>query len=137
MGHTHAIIYLHITFATKDRRPAIKDLGALGKYIACVANTHGAHLVTSGGMPDHIHLLLQLPTTISVGELISKLKANSSRVLGENFQWQHGYSAFSISASGVVAVRQYIENQPEHHKQRDYDAELAALLSAYGYQRPT
>jgi len=44
------------------------------------------------------------------------------------FDWQDGYSAFSVSASQVPAVRRHIENQAEHHRRVSAREELVQLL---------
>jgi len=57
---------------------------------------------------------------------------NDTGVVGANFAWQEGYGAFSVSASQTVGVVDYIRNQAEHHKKRDYEQELLELLKRYG-----
>ncbi|GHT76318.1 hypothetical protein FACS189463_1180 [Bacteroidia bacterium] len=47
--------------------------------------------------PDHTHILVGLHPSISVSELVNKIKANSSRFYHKNlesnhfFAWQDGY----------------------------------------------
>ena len=48
------------------------------------------------------------------------------------FQWQEGYSAFSVSWTHIDAVRQYITTQEEHHRKHDFATELKALLDKNG-----
>ena len=55
-----------------------------------------------------------LDCRLTVVEAVQKLKANSSRWLGERgviFQWQDGYGAFSVSPSLLGTVQAYIRNQ--------------------------
>lgn len=62
---------------------------------------------------------------------VQKLKANSSRWLGEqglDFEWQKGYGAFSVSASSVENAKNYIRNQERPHEERTFEAEFLALL---------
>jgi len=66
---------------------------------------------------------------------VQKLKANSSRWLGEHgikFQWQEGYGVFSVSPSLLTTVQAYIRNQEEHHRRRSFEEELRALLDKSG-----
>ena len=42
--------------------------------------------------------------------------------------WQEGYGAFSVSASNLGAVKDYIRRQPEHHAKRSFEDEFVALL---------
>ena len=72
---------------------------------------------------------------MSVSEAIQKLKANSSRWLGEQgikFQWQDGYGSFSVSPSMLMKVRAYIRNQKKHHEKLSFEEELRALLDGCG-----
>ncbi len=57
---------------------------------------------------------------------------NDTGAAGDNFAWQEGYGAFSVSASQTAEVVAYIKNQPEHHKKRNYEEEFLELLKRYG-----
>jgi len=88
-----------------------------------------------GGAQDHIHLLLQIPPTIPVAKAIQTIKANSSKWANEQgwkFTWQEGYATFSVSAPLVPSVMLYIERQEEHHRRRNFQDELIALLKKHG-----
>lgn len=54
--------------------------------------------------------------------------------MGEGFAWQEGYGAFSVSASQVEAVKEYIRNQEEHHRKRDFEQEFVTLLKSCGIE---
>ena len=61
------------------------------------------------------------------------LKADSSKwmhaELGvRDFAWQDGYGAFTVSKSGVDAVREYVRNQEEHHRKRTFQEEYLEVL---------
>lgn len=85
--------------------------------------------------PDHLHVLCTLPRTITIAQLVSKVKAPSSIWLkGKgilNFEWQGGYAVFSVSASKVDVVKRYIKNQPEHHKKTNFKDELRLFFERY------
>lgn len=92
-----------------------------------------------GGVVDHVHALLSLPSTQSVSKAMQLLKGNSSKWLRETFpqlvqcrfEWQEGYGAFSLGVSGVEATRRYIESQEEHHRVRDFAEELRQFLERH------
>jgi putative transposase len=44
------------------------------------------------------------------------------------FQWQGGYATFSVSASNLERVTDYIAKQAEHHRKISFQDELRALL---------
>jgi REP element-mobilizing transposase RayT len=78
---------------------------------------------------------MALPPKLSLAHALRTLKANSSKWMNESghrFSWQDGYAAFSVSTSNIPAVREYIQNQAEHHKKRDFRQELVALLKKNG-----
>jgi hypothetical protein len=52
--------------------------------------------------------------------------------MGKGFSWQEGYGAFSVSPSQIEVVKEYIQNQEEHHRKRDFEQEFVALLRNCG-----
>ena len=50
----------------------------------------------------------------------------------DGFSWQEGYGAFSVSPSQIEIVKEYIQNQEEHHSKRDFEQEFVALLRNCG-----
>jgi len=96
--------------------------------------------VLINGPSDHVHLLFVLPTTLSLADMMEKLKANSSKWAKANsphgslFAWQEGYTAFSVSQSNLERVREYIAHQEEHHRKLTYQEEVLALLKKHGVE---
>ena len=137
MSHTHAANFVHCVFSTKDRRALIpaESQERLYAYLIGIADNLGFNILAVGGTSNHVHLLLMLPTALTLAEAVQKLKANSSRWLGESgvrFEWQKGYGAFSVSPSLLPMVGAYIHNQAEHHKKRTFEEEFVALLKKCG-----
>ena len=58
------------------------------------------------------------------------IKAEQPRL--SQFYWQAGYGDFSISPSHVPALREYIANQEEHHRQTTFQDEFRKLCKRYG-----
>ena len=135
MPNSYVSNYVHVVFGTKSRTRAIKDdlQPKLWAYMAGIAKNHGFHAIAIGGMPDHVHSLINLGATLSISEAVKVLKANSSRWLGKKFEWQEGYFACSVSRSQISVVSRYIANQREHHKKRDFAAEFESLLKKHGF----
>ena len=88
--------------------------------------------------PEHVHALVDLPTSLTIEELMKLLKGESSHWVNENklvparFGWGRGYGAFSVSHSGVSEVARYIAKQEEHHRKRSFSEELRLLVERYG-----
>ena len=87
-----------------------------------VCESFGAELVEFNGEPDHVHLLINYPPTISISKLVNSLKGVSSRRLRKaNPEMQHNYrkhaiwspSYFAGSCGGttIAVVRKYIEKE--------------------------
>ena len=137
MSHTYSQNVLHVVFSTKDRQKTISpDLQLrLWAYAAGVCKKLEILVHAVCGIEDHIHLLIQVPPSLSVAKAILTIKSNSSRWAneqGRKFAWQQGYGAFSVSSSNIPAVVQYIRNQQEHHKKRGFEEEFVALLKKHG-----
>jgi len=93
-----------------------------------------------GGVEDHVHLLLSIPSTLSVSKALQLIKGNSSKWIHDtfkehwDFEWQEGYGAFSIGVSGVDDTIKYIEGQREHHRALTFREELEVFLKKHGME---
>jgi REP element-mobilizing transposase RayT len=139
MAHTYSDLLVHIVFSTKDRVPSLNSelKPRLFPYMGGIVRELGAKALLINGPADHVHLLVLLPTKMSVAELVGKIKANSSGWIHREFPnphafaWQTGYAAFSVSHSQKQAVLDYIANQEEHHRKMSFKEELIALLKKH------
>lgn len=140
MAQSLAQVYLHIVFSTKQRRPFLTDpdfRDRAHRYLGGIcANLHSPSLAI-GGVADHVHLLCRLGKAISIADLLRELKRDSSKWIKaegvglEDFSWQQGYGAFSISPAHVEGLKHYIFNQEDHHKKESFQDELRRLCSKY------
>jgi putative transposase len=128
--------YLHIVFSTKYRQPIIKDSIAprLYQYMGGICRALDSSAIKIGGHYDHVHILCMMSRTISVAELVKKIKGSSSAWVKSvddelaKFQWQNGYGAFSVGENYVFSVSEYISNQSVHHGNVDFKQEFLAIL---------
>ena len=87
-----------------------------------------------GGYDDQVHILCMLSKKLPLAKLLELVKSHSSKWIKqkgpavENFYWQDGYGAFSVSPSHVQAVAKYIQNQRAHHSKQDFKNEFRTLL---------
>lgn len=139
MSHRYSSSFFHLVWATKDRFPFITPelASKLYPYIGGIARNIKCELLIIGGMPDHVHLLITVHPTVSIAELVKKLKANATRFVREQnpqtrFEWQPGYGSFSVSVSMLETVKNYIAKQEEHHKKGSFAEEFLALLEKHG-----
>ncbi len=138
MSQSLAKVYLHLVFGTKDRVPMLSDSvrDSLHRYAATVLQNLGCRVVLINSVGDHMHLLFELSRTVSVSEVVEGVKKSSSKWLKTQpgFAWQNGYGVFSVSASNLLAVRDYVAKQQEHHRTRSFQGELRALLEKHGVE---
>jgi len=138
MGSTFLSLHYHIVFSTKDRRPYLKPdwRALLHEYLGGTVRGLGGVPEIVGGVEDHVHLLSGLRATHCLAEFMRELKKASSIWSAENyeedFSWQDGYAAFSVSWTHLDAVRKYIATQEEHHRKTDFVTELRKLLERNG-----
>jgi REP element-mobilizing transposase RayT len=138
MGHTFCNCLFHVVFSTKERKAyPIENMQHLHSYMVGIARKNEFNILIAGGAPDHVHLLLALPTSIPVAKGVQLLKGGSSKWFNEeypnsDFAWQQGFAVFTVSQSQIDAVAGYIRNQEQHHKKRDFRAEFIALLEKNG-----
>ncbi len=137
MSQSLSQVYIHCVFSTKNRVPMISKgiQDDLHKYIVGTATNLGSFVNAIYANPDHIHILCTLPRTITIAELISKIKSSSSKWLKTkgiaNFSWQGGYGAFSVSSSKLEIVKRYILNQEVHHAKSSFQDEFKVFLKEY------
>ena len=138
MSQSYTSLLYHLVFATKDRRPIITPemRPRLYDYLGGTIRQMGGASLAINGMGDHTHLLVRLTPDAALADIMSDLKANSSKWVNEslrqNFAWQGGYSAFTVSESQADRVRCYIYDQEAHHRQASVEKELTSLLRAHG-----
>ena len=140
MGHTYTALHYHVVFSTKDRVPSIGPelQPRLYEYIGGIVRGEGGSLVAIGGMPDHVHLLVDFHPTTCVADMLRRIKAKSSKWVHENmpgihaFAWQSGYAAFTVSQSVLKQAEAYILNQQAHHAELSFEDEFVSFLQRHG-----
>ena len=50
------------------------------------------------------------------------------------FGWQDGYGAFTVGSSEIESIKQYIQNQKEHHNGKTFQEEYVGLLIKSGIE---
>ena len=94
--------------------------------------------VAANSMPDHVHMLLWLPSGLAVADALRIVKTNSSRWVHQmrrglrGFGWQTGYGAFSVSQSKAPSVIRYIREQEQHHRLVSFQEEFIGFLKKNG-----
>ena len=139
---SYTSLHYHIVFSTKNRKPSFdaSDNERLNAYFGGMIRNMKAKLHIVNSTADHIHLAAGLHPDTSLSSFIRTIKTNSSKWIHDTFEsldkfsWQEGYSAFSVSYSGIDKVIQYIATQQEHHKKLSFEEELLLLLQKHNIE---
>jgi putative transposase len=131
--------YFHCVFSTKERRrliaPELRD--RLWPFLGGIARQNKIKAIEIGGVEDHIHILLSLPSTMAISKALQLMKGGSSKWIHETFPehrlfaWQEEYGAFSVSMSKLDKTIQYIKGQEEHHRRMSFQEEFLVLLKKH------
>lgn len=138
MSYTKSVY--HIVFGTKNRYPAIPVGSEKEMYMILynLMRKYGAYVYRIGGMPDHVHVLVDITSKYSLADFVKKLKQESSYLAGQNGKfpdwngWAEGYAGFSYSINDIPTIMNYIMNQKEHHRVKTFAEEYREWLSEMG-----
>lgn len=125
-SHVFHKLYYHFVWSTKERLPLIEN--AVGSKVIEVIETEcrkrGAIPIACNTMPDHVHLLVSLPPTITVSTFIGQIKGvcsyqhNHQLPTRHWLKWQDGYGVVTIREAEVEKVIRYISDQQQIHESR-------------------
>src|ERR1035437_7558034 len=140
--HSYSRVWLHLVWATLERRPLLPKSAAVkvSGYLTQYATEKGIYTQINYVNPDHVHVLIDLPTRLCIEDAMQFLKGSSSHWINQSgllpgkFGWGRGYGAFSVSQSGVGEVAKYIATQEEHHRKTSYSEELKLFVDRYELQ---
>jgi putative transposase len=132
-------LWIHAIVATRGGRQLITTAleSRLQNFFHDVLIQVGCPLRIANGMADHVHLLFLLHPRRSVGDVMRRMKGQSSRWINQNhlsiqkFAWEPGFTAFSVSESQVQKVYDYIINQKEHHLHESFEEEHRHIISLH------
>jgi len=131
-------IWLHIIWGTKNRNKSLVDREfrkRISKHLLENSKEKAIYMKVNYINSDHVHALVDLPTNMTVEDVVRLIKGESSswinKIVKFKFAWGTGYGAFSVSESNLDKVVKYIMNQEEHHRMKSFTEEYDAFLKAY------
>ncbi len=139
MANTYHQMYLQIVFAVKYRKAVLQKawsnevFGVIGNLI----NEANCKTIIVNGVEDHVHCFVGQRPSVSVSDLMQKVKAKSSKYINEHsltpekFEWQEGYGVFSYHQSQLDTIYKYIQHQEAHHQKQSFKEEYLALLKEF------
>ena len=132
-SHSLYDLKYHIVFCTKYRYRILTGEVAtrVRELIREICTTNYIDIVSGSLSPDHVHLLLSVPPSISVSKIVQYIKGKSGRKVLQEFEhikkrywgqhlWARGYFAVTVGNVNTEDVQRYIEQQEEHHKKKNF-----------------
>ena len=117
-------LFYHVVWATHERL-ALIDVQVeqlVHSVLHSKANELGIFIHEIGMVEDHVHVVLTIPPTWSIAEVVSQLKGSSSHAVnhlsargGARFAWQRGYGVLTTDERLLPTVTEYVRHQREHH----------------------
>ena len=120
LSHSKWRCQYHIVFAPKYRRQEIYgQLKAdIGKILRQLSEQKGVEIIEAEACPDHIHMLVSIPPSMSVAQYVGYLKGKSSLMIfdrhanlkykyGNRHFWCRGYYVDTVGRN-KQAIAEYI-----------------------------
>ena len=126
-SHTVSRMSAHIVWVTKYRYHVLK--GDVQKrcrdLLVQICNTENVQILKGVVSKDHVHMHVEYPPSISISDLVKRLKGRTSRMLQQEFPelgkrywgrhfWAVGYGVWSSGNITDAMVQEYLE----HHQDK-------------------
>lgn len=123
LSHTRWECKYHIVFAPKYRRQVIygKIREDICEILSSLCKRKGVEIIEAEWCPDHIHMFVRIPPSISISSFMGCLKGKSSLMIferhanlkykfGNRHFWCRGYYVESVGKN-AKKIEEYIRNQ--------------------------
>ena len=123
LSHSRWRCQYHIVFAPKYRRKEIygQIKADIGKILRTLCEQKDVEILEAEACPDHIHMLVSIPPSISIAKFMGYLKGKSSLMIfdrhanlkyryGNRHFWCRGYYVDTVGRN-KKAIEEYIRNQ--------------------------
>ena len=124
-SHSVSKISVHLVWVTKYRFHVLQgDIQQRTRdLIIQICNSENVQILKGVVSKDHVHIHVEYPPSLSVSNLVKKLKGRTSRILQTEFPhmkqkywgrhfWAVGYGAWSTGQITDEMVQEYLEH---HH----------------------
>ena len=123
LSHSKWRCKYHIVFAPKYRRMAIygEIKQDIGKILRQLCENKGVTILEAELCKDHVHMLVEIPPSLSVSQFMGYLKGKSSLMIfdrhanlkykyGNRHFWCRGYYVDTVGKNEKI-IKEYIQNQ--------------------------
>ena len=123
LSHTRWKCQYHVIIVPKYRRKVVygKLRKDIGEILRRLCDYKHVEIIEAHAMPDHIHMLLSIPPSLSVSEFMGYLKGKSTLMIFErhaNLKYKYGRRTFwskgyYVSTVGInkSTIQKYIREQ--------------------------
>ena len=115
-------------------------MATLQQPLSGIIKNQGGKALQIGGIEDHVHLLLAMPATLALSNLVKSIKGDSSKWISQTwpsmreFRWQDGFGAFAVGQSQIADTIFYIKNQRQHHQRKSFEEAYKAFFKVHGIE---
>ena len=123
LSHSKWRCKYHIVFAPKYRRKVIYNQikADIGQILRKLCEQKKVEIIEASACPDHIHMLVEIPPSLSVAQFVGYLKGKSALMIfdrhanlkykyGNRHFWCRGYYVDTVGRN-KNAITEYIKNQ--------------------------
>ena len=136
-------IWIHCVWGTKNRSAFLtkQNKKKIIKHILENSKEKDIYIDCINGYKDHLHCIVSLNKDQNISKVMQLIKGESSfwinknRITQTKFEWADDYFAVSVSESQISIVRNYINNQEEHHRVKTWQEEYEAFMKKYGFTK--
>ena len=131
LSHTKWNCKYHIVFAPKFRRKIIygKLRQDIANILSALCKRKGVKIVEAEMCPDHVHMLVEIPPSISVSSFVGYLKGKSTLMIferhanlkykfGNRHFWSEGYYVSTVGLNEAT-IKKYIQDQEKYDIMQD------------------
>ena len=141
LSHTKWNCKYHIVFSPKYRRQAIygKIKADIGKILRQLCEMKQVEIHEAEACPDHIHMLVSIPPSLSVSQFMGYLKGKSSLMIFDrhaNLKYKYGNRHFWCRGYYVDTVGRNKERIAEYIRQQLQEDIMADQISFKEYIDP-
>ena len=129
LAHTKWNCKYHIVFAPKYRRKVAygKMKQDIANILSMLCKRKSVEIVEAEICPDHVHMLVKIPPSLSVSSFVGYLKGKSTLMIferhanlkykyGNRHFWCRGYYVDTVGKN-AKKIQEYIQNQLQNYRQ--------------------
>ena len=124
--------FYHFVWATRKREWFVTEPieRELYRYIEGRCRPMKVFVYALNGMADHVHLVVSLPTSLSVADFMETIKGASAHFVNHLptyegcLYWQSGYGLLTFTKDDLPRIVRYVERQKVRHASGNLSAKM-------------